>query len=301
MTPKVLIVVGPTASGKTSLSIELAKRFHGEVVSADSRQVYTGLDIGTGKVTKREMRGVPHHLLDVASPRRRLSAGSYERRAKAAIKDITRRGKLPIVCGGTGFYIDALTGRMHLPRVAPDAQLRRSLEDASTEELYQRLARLDPARAEQMASPSERKNRARLIRAIEIATHLGSVPPRTESRSPYECLWIGIKPEDATLRQNINTRLAARIKKGMITEAKRLHTAGLSYRRMEELGLEYRSLARHLQGRISKEAMEAELQSDIWRYARKQIGYWKRNSDVGWYDPSERAAIISRVSEWLSA
>jgi len=166
---KVLIIVGPTASGKSALAIEIAKKLSGEVISADSRQVYRGLDIGTGKVTKREMRGIPHHLLDVASPKRVLSAGDFVARASRAIADITARGKLPIVAGGTGFYIDALMRRVALGKAPPNPALRKKLAEKSATQLFALLKKRDPTRAASMDTPSERNNKLRLIRALEIA------------------------------------------------------------------------------------------------------------------------------------
>lgn len=298
MKPKVLIIVGPTASGKSELGVELAHRFNGEVISADSRQVYRGLDIGTGKITKREMRGVPHHLLDVASPKRAFSAGDYMKRATKAIEDISARGKLPIIVGGTGFYIDALVGRIPLPEVPANLQLRKRLTSKSAHRLYAMLKKIDPARAKAMSTPSERNNKLRLIRAIEIAK-ANAKTPKVELRSPsYDALWIGVRPSDADLKKRIGKRLSERIKSGMQSEAKRLHKAGVSFKRMRELGLEYRSLARCLQKEITSKEMEAELQSDIWRYARKQIGYWKRNANIQWFKPDSKK-VSPAVSRWL--
>jgi tRNA dimethylallyltransferase len=300
VTQKVLIIVGPTASGKSALGVALARQFNGEVISADSRQVYKGLDIGTGKITTREMRGVPHHLLDVTSPQKTFSAGDYTKKSKAAIDDIAKRGKLPIVVGGTGFYIDALMGRITLPDVPPNPGLRAQLAKKTVVQLYALLKKKDPRRAKMLSTPSERNNKVRLIRALEIAS---SNPENgslgfPENRSLYDYLWIGVARNDTDLKKNITVRLRERMKKGMVKEAQRLHAAGLSYRRMEELGLEYRSLARFLQGDITKNQMEKELQSDIWRYSRKQIGYWKRNKDVRWFDPKS-PKILPAVRRWL--
>ncbi|HVU75544.1 MAG TPA: tRNA (adenosine(37)-N6)-dimethylallyltransferase MiaA [Candidatus Paceibacterota bacterium] len=295
---KVLVIVGPTASGKSSLGVKLAKRFNGEIISADSRQVYKDLDIGTGKVTKKEMQGVRHHLLDVVSPKRAYSAGAYQKAAAKAIKDIAKRGKLPIIVGGTGFYIDALLGRISLPDVPPDTAFRSKHNNVAAATLLCMLQEIDPARAKAMDTPSERNNRIRLIRAIEIAKALGK-NPKPASSLPYEVLWVGIRPDDATLRRRINTRLSERIRKGMLAEAKRLHRDRLSYKRMEALGLEYRSLARHLQGIITRKEMEQELRSDIWRYAKKQIGYWKRNAAIAWYPPKLARDIERKAEQWL--
>lgn len=298
MAQKVLIIVGPTASGKSALGVELARRYGGEIVSADSRQVYRGLNIGTGKITKKEMRGIPHHMLDIASPKKAFSASDYAEKARAAIADIGGRSKLPIIVGGTGFYIDAVVGRIELPEVPPNKVLRKRLASKSTAQLYTMLKKADPMRAKAMDTPSERNNKVRLIRAIEVARSRGSTKPRPRGPRGYDVRWIGIVPNDEELKTRIHKRLRERHKKGMVNEAKRLHAAGLSYKRMNELGLEYRSLARLLQKKISGSDLDTELQSDIWRYARKQIGYWKRNKDIRWFDPKSKK-IESFVRSWL--
>ncbi len=298
---KVLIIVGPTASGKSALGVKLGRRFDGEVISADSRQVYRGLDIGTGKISKREMQNVPHHLLDVASPRKTFSAGDFAKKARAAAEDISKRGKLPIVVGGTGFYIDALLGRISLPEVSPDALLRKRLSRKTAPQLFAMLKKADPLRAKTMDTASERNNKIRLIRALEIA-RAHRKTPMTELRTPsYDVLWIGVAPEDSELKVRINRRLIERLKSGMVREARQLHAGGLSYKRMKELGLEYRSLARFLQKEITRKQLESELQSDIWRYARKQIGYWKRNKDIQWFSPKQSKKIVATVAKWKKA
>lgn len=300
---KILIVVGPTSSGKSALAIELAKKYNGEVISADSRQVYRGLNIGTGKVTKKEMQGVPHHLLDVASPKKKFSAGDFVARATRAITDIAQRDKLSIIAGGTGFYIDALVGRIQLTEVPPNPTLRKQLQIKNTLQLFAILKKKDPARAAMMESPSERNNKVRLIRAVEIASFHkhGSI----QEASPlglshaFDILWIGINPSFSILEKKIAVRLAQRIKHGMIAEAKRLHTKGLSYKRMEELGLEYRSIARLLQGKITRVEMEDQLNREIRKYAKRQITYWKRNTDIQWFNPKQQSAIARRIQHWL--
>ena len=299
MKQKVLIIVGPTSSGKSALGVELAKKFNGEIISVDSRQVYKKLDIGTGKITRREMKGVPHHLLDVADARKAFTADDFVKHACAAIQDISERGKLPIIVGGTGFYIDSLTGRISLPDVPPNKKLRVALEKKSTDQLLSLLKQKDSMRAQALTSPSERNNKARLIRALEIAAALGKVPVKKD-RPLYDALWIGVNREDRELRERINKRLKARIKRGMVKESEQLRKAGLTYKRMNELGLEYRSLAKVLQKKIGIAEMEAELRSDIWRYARKQIGYWKRNKNIVWFDPRKNSQIEKAVRTWLS-
>jgi tRNA dimethylallyltransferase len=229
------------------------------------------------------MRGVPHHLLDVASPRTVFTAQDFVERGGAAIEDILARGKTPIICGGTGFYIDALLGRMPLPNVPPDRKLREKLGTKSAPQLFAMLNKLDPRRAKNI----DRHNPVRLVRAIEIVKKLGKVPPippasRLRLDAPYAVQWIGLNPGDATLRKRIRKRLHARMGAGMAREAAHLHKRGLSWKRMHELGLEYRYLALFLQKKISKADMLRQLESKIWDYSRRQLRYWKRNPDITW-------------------
>lgn len=295
---KVIAVVGPTASGKTDLAVEIARLVGGEVISTDSRQVYTGLDIGTGKATQREMRGVPHHLLDVTSPKRTMSVVQFERLATRAIRDILKRGKVPILCGGTGLYIDAVLTDASFPAVPPNATLRRTLSKLSTEELFKKLSTLDPERAENI----DAKNPHRLIRAIEIATVLGSVPVRMPVKPRYHTLTIGLTLPHTELSERIHTRLLARMRRGMVTEVKRLHTEGLSWKRMEALGLEYRFLAQFLQGKTSKDMMLHDLEVAIRHYAKRQMVWFKRNKDIHWFKPTDlndRKKIVTIVEAFL--
>lgn len=294
MKPKVLVILGPTSSGKSALAVELARKFDGEVISADSRQVYRGLTIGTGKITKKEMEGVPHHLLDVASPKRKFSADDYIKRARAAIRDISSRGKLPIVAGGTGFYIDALVGRIALPNVPPNPAFRARNNKYATAHLLFLLKKIDPERTQTI----EPNNKRRIIRALEIAHALGKNPtPKTTLE--YDVLWVGITPPLKELEKKISLRLLARMRQGMVAEAKRLHAEGLSYKRMDELGLEYRSLARLLQGVITREQMIEELNRAIRKYAKRQITYWKRNKDILWFKDARAARMQKTIQTWL--
>ena len=272
MRQKILVIVGPTSSGKSALGVELAKKFNGELISADSRQVYEGLNVGTGKITKKEMRGIPHYLLDVTSPKKIFTAHDFVQKARAAIDDITARGKLPIVVGGTGFYIDALVGRIVLPDVPIDKKLRAKLEKKSTKELFGILKKKDYRRAKNI----DPNNKRRLVRALEIAYALGRSPRPMEDRPLYDTLWLGLRMPENSLARKIRARLLVRMKSGMVVEAKQLHKKGLSYKRMESLGLEYRSLARFLHGEITRAQMIEELNIAIRQYAKRQITYWKR-------------------------
>lgn len=291
---KVLIIVGPTAAGKSALAVELARKYDGEVISADSRQVYRGLNIGTAKITRREMKGVPHHLLDVSSPKRTFTAHNFVERARHAIEAISARGRLPIIAGGTGFYIDALTGRIALPNVPADTALRARFEKKTTSQLFALLKERDPRRARTI----DKDNRRRLVRALEIAEVLGKSPSPDSTRI-YDALWVGIAPTEKRLNARITIRIFSRISRGMIAEAKRLHATGLSYRRMLELGLEYRSLARFLQKNITRKEMADEMVRGSRLYAKRQIRYWKRNHDIIWFDPSQKEKVSKLIGAWL--
>jgi len=308
---KILVVLGPTSSGKSDMAVELALKFGGEVVSADSRQVYRGLNIGTGKITAAEMKGVPHHCLDIADPKERFTAMDWKRAAEAAIADIVSRGKLPIICGGTGFYISSLVDDLGFPDVEADTEEQKKLEERSAEELFEELKRLDPVRA----ATIDLKNKRRLSRAILIARKLGSVPEiaRPEpGAQKYDTLQIGIILSDQALRDHINARLHSRLDAGMIKEVERLHeappagdspksckAAGLSYERMDELGLEYRYIAQFLQMKLSQLDMIRLLSTHIWQYAKRQKTWFKKDARIRWFAPTARAEIEAAVSEFL--
>lgn len=297
--PKIIVILGPTSSGKTALSIELAKKYNGEVVSADSRQVYRGLNLGTGKVTKKEMNGIKHSLLDVADPRKAFSVAEYVELAHTAIAQIVSRKKIPIICGGTGFYIDTLASGIVLPEVPPNKKLRAVLEKKNPEALVKILKKLDPIRAESI----DRNNPVRLVRAIEIATALGSVPKITAGEPPYETLKIGLDMPDEILKGRITVRLRERLKAGMLSEAKRLHAKGLSWRRMRDLGLEYRHMADLLTKKTDPKDFEQNLTADIWSYAKRQRTWFKRDQTITWLNPlkkSDQKKAASLVKKFLS-
>ena len=298
--PNIIVVLGPTASGKSNLAVHLAKKYNGEVVSADSRQVYKKLDIGTGKITKKEMQGVPHHMLDVVDPKKVYSVSDFQKKANKIIAAILKRKHVPIICGGTGFYIQALVDNIILPEVPPNPALRKSLENKTDKELFLMLAALDLRRAANI----DLKNPRRLVRAIEIATHLGAVP-EMKSDPKYTALQIGISTEDTILKNNIKTRLLKRIKNGMVEEAKELHAQSVSYKRMESLGLEYRYLARYLQkkspfdGAQGKQEMIEQLAQEIWKYAKRQKTWFKKDAGIQWFTLSQTEKIERTVENFL--
>lgn len=284
--PKIIVILGQTATGKSILAVKIAKKVNGEIISADSRQVYTGLNLGTGKITKKEMRGIPHHLLDIANPKRRFTVMQYKKLADKKIKEIIACGKIPIICGGTGFYIDAVIKNTIFPEVPPNNKLRKGLSQKSTIALFHELQKLDPRRAKNI----DKNNKVRLIRAIEIAQKLGKVPKLqsdtnsayAENVSPYKFIKIGLFMPLDILKEKIEKRLIKRIKMGMIKEIQNLHKNGLSWKRMEELGLEYRYAALYLQRKITKQEMLDKLNSEIYKYAKRQMTWFKRDPEIKW-------------------
>ncbi len=277
MKPKVLVIVGPTASGKSDLAVKLAKKFKGEIISADSRQVYKGLNIGTGKITKREMQGVPHYLLDIADPKRQVTVSDYKNLARWSIRWILEKKKLPIIVATS------------LPEVPANPKLRKQLEKMSAEELYKMLVSNDPRRAKMI----DRHNKVRIIRALEIIEALGKVPEISKTKSEFDFIFIGLKPDQKDLEKKIYTRLIKRLP-SMIQEAKKLHSGGLSWKRMDQLGLEYRYLARYLKnppaGGTKQEFID-QLYVAIKQYSKRQMTWFKRNKSTKWFEPAEYKAI----------
>lgn len=281
---KVIVVIGPTASGKSALAVALAKKIKGEVISADSRQVYRKLDLGSGKITQKEKRGVPHHLLDVVGPRTVFTAARYQKLARETLKDIWRRGRIPIICGGTALYIDALLEGWRLPAGQPSSRLRRELEKLSTEELYRRLRRADPRRSLTI----DRHNPRRLIRALEINQTRGKVPVLRKNPLSATIVWIGLRKTREELRRAITRRLFRRLRQGMIKEAERLRRNRLSWKRLESLGLEYRLMALYLRKKITRKEMEEKIVRESLSYAKRQMTWWRRNKNIIWFDKKPR-------------
>lgn len=286
MTARNLIVIlGPTASGKSSLGIALAKRFHGVVISADSRQVYRGMDIGTGKVTKREMSGVRHELLNVASPRRQYTVARYLRDVQRVLRRLPPAVPIFLV-GGSPFYIEAITRTGTFSPVPPDPQLRRRLAKKTTPQLIALLRRKDPERL----ATIDTANRRRLIRAIEIASSSESATSPT--LPPFRLLTLGVALPKHTLHQRIDRRVDVRLRQGMVAEVARLHRAGLSWNKLDAFGLEYRFLSRYLRGQLSKPEAIQQLKSAIHHFAKRQMTWWKRDTEVQWLRPPQARAQV---------
>lgn len=293
--PKVVVIVGPTASGKTSLSIKIAKQYAGEVISADSRQVYRGMDLGTGKVTPAEMAGIPHHLLDVVDPMTTYNVADFVAAGREAITAITAHGHLPIIAGGTFLYVDTLLGHISTPSVPPNESLRIELSNKNNDELYAILNTLDPKRA----ATIDRHNPRRLIRAIEIATALGAVPA-TNTTTPYDTLTLGIKIDKETLHHNIRVRLLERLETGMVAEVESLLASGVTHERLESFGLEYRYISRHLRGLMDFDTMVSELETKIRQFAKRQYTWLKRDQSIVWVDPKDFETITGYIDQFIA-
>lgn len=287
--PKIIVVLGPTASGKSDLAVQLAKKFNGEVISADSRQVYKGMNLGSGKITKKEMRGIPHYLLDVVSPKKIYSVAEYQKTAHKIIGEILGEHKLPIVAGGTGFYIQSIVDNISLPEVPPNQKLRKELEKKSVAELFKLLKKLDSKRAKTI----DAQNPHRLIRAIEIAKYLGQVPALKKEQK-YDSLQIGIQVDFTELEKKIALRLTKRLKQGMVAEVKNLHTSGISWKRLEGFGLEYAFIARFLQNKISKQEMLDSIKTESLKYAKRQMTWFKKDKRIVWIKNKEEAVQLAK-------
>ena len=289
MKSKVIVILGPTASGKTALSIKLAKKFNGEVISADSRQVYKGMDIGTGKVTKEEMQGIKHYLLDVESPKKIFDVSKFKELSEKALAKIYKKSKIPFVVGGTGFYINALIDNTFIPEVKPDWVLRKKLQKKTTAQLFSLLKKMDPKRA----SSIDKNNPRRLIRALEIVIKSKApVPPSRATEPKFDALFLGVKRDGQELKDLIEKRLLKRIDEGMIDEIKKLHKTGVSWKRLEEFGLEYRFIAQYLQEKLSLEEMTKRLQKEIEHYAKRQMTWFKRDKRIRWVENYKEAEGI---------
>jgi tRNA dimethylallyltransferase len=281
-----IVLLGPTAVGKTALSISLAKKFNGVIFSADSRQVYRGMDLGTGKVTKREMAGVPHYLLDVVAPTRQYSVARYLRDVRRAMQDLSPTTPVFLV-GGSPFYIDAVTKPGSISSVPPNPALRKQLATWTLPRLLKRLTQLDPERA----TTIDQQNPRRIIRAIEIARGTPTILP---TLPPFRILTLGLRLPNEQLFKRIDQRVDARMKRGMLKEVQHLHDSGVSWKRLDAFGLEYRFLARYLRGELTKSEAIQQLTSAIHDFARRQMTWWKRDTSIHWVKNEAQAVKLIR-------
>jgi len=304
---KLLVVVGPTAAGKTKLAVKLAYQFDGEIVSADSRQVYRGMDIGTGKdladfrlqISDCRFKTIRHHCIDVVSPNTDFNLAKYVKLANKAIKDIQKRGKLPILTGGTGLYFQAIADGYNLSNIKPDKVLRTKLEKQTVAQLEKMLKNLDPGFKQDI------KNKRYLIRYIEILKN--SQKPLLnilqKQGGAYNCLVLGVDLPREEINKKIDKRLVQRIEnEGMIEEVKNLHFKNkVSWQRLESFGLEYKFISQYLWGKLEYKEMVEKLAIAIHQFAKRQVTWlrrWERQGrEIYWlnrYSDAERL-----VKKWL--
>lgn len=296
---KLVVVMGPTASGKSALGISLAREFNGEIVSADSRQVYRGLDIGTAKVTAEERALIPHHLLDVTDPGETYTVARFQREAVRAIDAILTRGRQPFLVGGSPHYIQSVVDHLDIPPLPPQPELRAELESRSLDELLAELERLDPA----SASTIDRRNPRRVIRALEVCLATGQPFSSQRKRAAplYDCLQLAINWPRSQLYARIDRRVDERMVQGMVEEVRCLLAEGVSHERLEAFGLEYRYISRFLRGEFASEAeMVERLKFAIHDFTRRQLTWLRKDQRIVWIDGERLAQATELTRQFLA-
>jgi len=301
---KVLAVLGPTACGKTSFAVALARRFGGEIVGVDSRQVYKGLDLGSGKDLVEYSSGgqaVPYHMIDVSEPSSEYNLAEFRNDALKAVEGVLARGRLPILAGGSALHMDSLLRGYALPGGPPDQKLRERLRSLDSEGLLAELAALDPSAVPE--AKDERSNRSRLIRRVELISSKGSGGLGAGALDA-DFLTLGVRVDRKEMHRRIEARLDERLAAGMLEEVARLHDAGLSWERLEYFGLEYRHVALHLQGRMSLREMRDSLLAKIRQFAKRQDSWFRKMEREGlsihWFSPEDRENASKLVTLFLA-
>ncbi|MBR6570483.1 MAG: tRNA (adenosine(37)-N6)-dimethylallyltransferase MiaA [Clostridia bacterium] len=296
MLPKLIVIAGTNASGKSGLGIELAAHYGGEVISADSRQVFRGLDLGSGKITPEETRGVPHHLIDVVDAGAFYSMADFQKQAYEAIDGVIARGKMPFLVGGTGLYVASVADGYVMSNRMPDLAYRNELEKLTTEELYVMLKKLIPD------TDVEPRNRNRVMRVLEKIHDGDDVTPSKEPK--YETLRLGVTWDRDTLRKRIDERLDRRLEQGMIEEVEGLLASGVSETFMLKLGLEYKFITQYLKGEYSSlNEMKELLGTAIKQFAKRQMTWFRRDQSIQWLDMTAdpMAQAIEKIDAFLNA
>jgi tRNA dimethylallyltransferase len=303
MTNKLIVILGATASGKTKLAVSLAHELNGEIISADSRQVYKSLDIGTGKDLNEYMIGgriIPYHLIDVTDPEKEFNLFEFQSGFYKIYSDLIRRNVLPVVVGGTGLYLESIILNYHLPPAPPDQKLRKNLQTRSVEELQNILLALKA----NMHNKTDLENKERLIRAIEIERARESQSAESLQKPQVKAAVFGIRWERAMLRKRITARLRQRLEEGMLEEVESLHIAGLSWAKLESFGLEYRYIAKYLQGQITYQEMFEQLNTRIHQFAKRQDTWFRRMERKGiaidWISGNDYILLKEKVIKYLN-
>lgn len=300
--PKVIVICGPTASGKTGLSVKVAQAMNGEIVSCDSMQIYKDMNIGTAKVTKEEMQGIPHYLIDFVSPDERYSVADFQKDAEKAIGEIVAKGKTPIVVGGTGLYVDTLVYHIQYPEIETDLEYRKQLEEMIQEQglevAYQKAEEIDPQAIEKISNNDQK----RIMRILEIYHQTGKTKTQLEAESrreepPYEYLVYAIDMDREKLYDRINQRVDIMIEQGLIEEVKELLKKYKDFPTAMQ-GLGYKEVVAYLNGDMTKEEMIETLKQETRRYAKRQLTWFRKNREIQWIDglvPAEEN--IQRILE----
>ncbi|MDD5567004.1 MAG: tRNA (adenosine(37)-N6)-dimethylallyltransferase MiaA [Patescibacteria group bacterium] len=283
---KIVVILGPTASGKSALALKLARKFQGAIISADSRQLYQGLNIGTAKPTRREMNLVPHFLIDRVKPNKEYTAANFKDDALSILKKLNDKKITPFVVGGAGLYISMIVNGLNIPAIKPNHTFRKILENKSVKQLAVLLKRLAPKTARSI----DHNNKRRLIRAIEIAKTTGQEPIDLQKKVslPFEILQIGMKIDRAKLYQRINQRVDSMIRAGLIAEARQL-AKKYSWKLPALSGIGYKQIGQYLRGEISKEKAIELIKRDTRHYAKRQITWFKRDKNIRWINSSRIA------------
>ncbi|PWK06599.1 tRNA (adenosine(37)-N6)-dimethylallyltransferase MiaA [Tumebacillus permanentifrigoris] len=290
--PPVLILVGPTAVGKTAFSIACAKHYNGEILSADSMQIYRGMDIGTAKVTQEEMEGIPHYGLDLIDPDQPFTVAEFQAYADPVIRDIHARGKLPIVVGGTMLYVKSLTNHLDFTEASADFEFRARLQAVADEQggefLHKQLHDIDPTTAARL-HPNDVK---RIIRALEVYETTGKPMSQAYAEQPpepkYDALVVGLNLTDrAVLYDRINRRVDLMLEQGLIEEVQALLAKGYSRDLQSMQGIGYKEILDYLEGRLTLEEATDAVKQGSRRYAKRQLSWWRRETDIHWFDSQE--------------
>lgn len=287
--PKIIVILGPTASGKSGFGIKLSKKYNGEIISCDSRQFYEGMNIGTAKVTKEEMQGVKHYMIDIILPNQNFSVAEFKEQVEEIIDDILKRGKTPILVGGTGLYIQALVNNLTIPRVAPDFKLRKNLEKEDIEKLWTKLIKLDP----KSANFVQRQNKRRIIRALEVClkTHKTFSEFQQKGIQKYNFLQIGIKVDREKLYKRIDKRVDQMIDNGLVREVKKLDKKySWKLPAMSGIGYgEFKSKINKVKDKKVLLEIVQQIKFHTHQYARRQESWFKRDKKIKWIEKFNQA------------
>lgn len=297
--PKVIVICGPTASGKTTLSIQLAQKINGEIISSDSMQIYKDMNIGTAKPDQQEMQGIKHYLLDFVEPNQRYSVADYKKDAENAIEDILQKGKVPIIVGGTGLYVDSLIYGIEYPNIEFDEnyrkELERRVEKEGLEKLYEKAKKIDP----QAMKKISRNDQKRILRVLEIYNATGKTKTEQEIESrknevKYDYRVFAINMDREKLYDRINKRVDIMIQKGLIEEVENLLKKYNEFPTVMQ-GLGYKEVVEYIQGKVLKEDMIENIKRESRRYAKRQITWFKKNKQTIWIGPNDLQMILNEI------